>query len=122
MTTATSTRREDLFFSYDVADGFHHNVKGKSAAAIWKDIEAKVDKALLGRLEYVSAGKDDFYDVGCRRVIVYTAKGDSEGYYLHVDMVSRDGKLKNLILAKTLGAAAFIKELERQIWEIVDRE
>lgn len=122
MTTNTVAHREDLFTTYDVVDGYCRDFKGKSADSILKAIEAKLDKSLFRSLEYITANEDVVFDPKCRRVIVYTVRGDSEGYYLHVDMVSQDGKLKNLVLAKTCGTSASIKELEQQIWEIVDRE
>lgn len=115
-----NTKKADLFTTYEVdQSGYCVNIKGKPAREILKGIEAKIDPTLLECLEYFKA-MDTTYDADSRRVIVYSVRGGSEGYYMHVDSVDRDGKLSTLILAKTLGGAAEIKDLERAIWDVVD--
>lgn len=121
---------EDLFTTYEVTPQHRCvNEQGKTSREILDSIKVKIDPALLECLDYDSA--DSTYDsstvytryIPGSRVIVYTVRGGSEGYYLHVDMIQRsDGKLKNLILMKTLGGSEDIKKLERAIWDIVDKE
>jgi len=118
-------KREDLFTTYEVQpDGYVVNEQGKSADKILAAIKAKLDSSLLDCLDYDNAASQGVLDyvryVPGSRVVVYTVRGGSEGWYLHVDMIV-NGQIKNLILMKTLDwKPEAIKRLERAVWDIVE--
>jgi hypothetical protein len=113
-------KSEDLFYTYEVNEkGYCVNFKPKTASDVLKAIKEQVPSELMDSLEYFSAeGKLPVLE-DLHRVIVYSAKGANEGYYLHVDVLTRDGKFSTLLLAKTLCNAEVIKKLERAVWDIV---
>ena len=123
-------KRENLFTTYEVTpERYCVNTKGKDSYEILQGIQKQLDPALLECLDYANADSsfenDETvyrrYDVGCRRVIVYTVRGSNEGFYLHVDMVLEGGVLRNLLLFKTLDwTPDNIKKLEAAVWKIVD--
>jgi hypothetical protein len=117
--------REDLLTTYEVKpDGYVVNEQGKTADQILAAIKAKLDASLLDCLDYDSAASCGVLDyvryVPGSRTVVYTVRGGSEGWYLHVDMIVK-GQIKNLILMKTLDwKPEAIKRLERAVWDIVE--
>lgn len=114
-------KKEDLFTTYDVnPEGYCVNFKGKTAQEIWKTIKAQIDPTLLEPMEY-DMHSDVTYDPGSRRVITYMVRGGSEGFYLHIDSVSKEGKLTNLALVKGLGKRQDMVALTIAIDEIIDR-
>jgi len=117
------TPSSDFFTTYEVDERrICHNVIGKPAKEIWESIVAKLDdegRILLETLEYVSPSIHS-YDPQCWNVIVFTVRGASEGFYLHIGQL-REGVLEGLVLAKTLdGRPDRIKRLESMIWRIID--
>ena len=129
-TEAVNRPSEDLFTTYEVTPEHRCvNEQGKTSREILNAIKAEIDPALLECLDYDSAdssygsGSEPIYTryIPGSRVIVYTVRGGSEGFYLHVDMINQ-GQIKNLILMKTLEGPENIKKLERAVWDIVALE
>lgn len=114
--------REGLFTRWTVKDGLCGNITGKTADEILAGLLAGLDddgRTLLNGLEYCQANTGYDYDPKCWNVVVFTVRGGSEGWYLHIEQV-RDGKLRQLVLAKTLDSdPSDIKRLERLFWDIV---
>lgn len=114
--------REGLLTRWTVKDGLCSNITGKTADEVLAGLVGALDsdgRAILGGLEYCQANTGYSYDPASWNIVVFTVRGGSEGWYLHVEQV-RDGKLRQLVLAKTLDSdPANIKRLERMFWDTI---
>lgn len=114
---------EELFIRRRLENGACVEIVGKPAAEIWDGIVQRLDaegRALVGTFDYITPAVAHDYDPQGQRVIVYSVRGGSEGWYLHVGQL-RNGMFTGLILGKTLDARPDrLKRLERKIWDILD--
>lgn len=76
-------------------------------------------------------GNDLYFDVtqpvpkldeGCYRIACYAVKGDSEGHYVHVELLTGPGTFKRLCLIKTFAGADAAWDMARKAHDFLAQE
>lgn len=106
--TEVVDRREDEFTTYEVLNGIIRNEKGKHLKDVHKFFTARLmsdHKELWEKLEYFSGSwkyhdEMTYWPVDFRQMACFAEPGASEGYYVHVEAITKEGKRNLLFVGK----------------------
>ncbi|HQA79233.1 MAG TPA: hypothetical protein PLG17_09525 [Thermodesulfobacteriota bacterium] len=101
-------RREDEFTTYEVRDHIVRNEKGKPLKEVCEHFVGKLKsdhKELWEKLEYFTGywkdpGEMTHWPVDFRHMACFAEPGSSEGYYVHVEAITREGTRSLLFVGK----------------------
>jgi hypothetical protein len=106
--------KRTLCETYDVShEGYCINTRGNKLYDIYKEVGDRLKKEypeLMANADYFNYDSPDQYqeektvlwDIGVRWIIVHYVTGGSEGYYVHVATLNKEGKYYIHFLGKTL--------------------